>query len=165
MKKKCTKCTLFLSRALGGCTFAQTQKTNAMIKNIIRQLFDLAKRLFTQLCDNDIVRIVKAWVKRLLTEEIENEVGAKEEVLKETVRTAQQAQQVVTSTQAATSKKEKSETSLVEQMQEVIHDKWNIRFNELENNVELQPKESAANDDFKLMTERSHNSLIMHVQS
>ncbi len=50
-------------------------------------------------------------------------------------------------------------------MQEVIHDKWNIRFNELENNVELQPKESAADDDFKLMTERSHNSLIMHVQS
>lgn len=38
MKKKCTKYTLFLSRALGGCTFAQTQKTNAMIKNIIRQL-------------------------------------------------------------------------------------------------------------------------------
>ena len=50
-------------------------------------------------------------------------------------------------------------------MQEVIHDKWNIRFNELENNVELQPKESAADDDFKLMTERSHNSLIMHLQS
>ena len=50
-------------------------------------------------------------------------------------------------------------------MQEVIHDKWNIRFNELENNVELQPKEGAADDDFKLMTERSHNSLIMHVQS
>lgn len=99
-----------------------------MIKNIIRQLFDLAKRLFTQLCDNDIVRIVKAWVKRLLTEEIENEVGAKEEALKESVQTAQQAQQVVTSPQAATYKKEKSETSLVEQMQEVIHDKWNIRF-------------------------------------
>ena len=37
-----------------------------MIKNIIRQLFDLAKQLFTQLCDNDIVRIVKAWVKRFL---------------------------------------------------------------------------------------------------
>ncbi len=68
-----------------------------MIKNIIRQLFDLAKRLFTQLCDNDIVRIVKAWVKRLLTEEIEHEVGVREEVLKETVQTAQQAQQVVTS--------------------------------------------------------------------
>ena len=48
MKKKCTKCTLFLYPTLGGCTFAQTQKTNAMIKNIIRQLFDLAKRLFTQ---------------------------------------------------------------------------------------------------------------------
>ena len=79
-----------------------------MIKNIIRQLFDLAKRLFTQLCGNDIVRIVKAWVKRLLTEEIENEVGAKEEALKETVQTAQQAQQVVTSTQAATSKKKKA---------------------------------------------------------
>ena len=92
MKKKCTKCTLFLYSSLGGCTFAQTQKTNAMIKNIIRQLFDLAKRLFTQLCDNDIVRIVKAWVKRLLTEDIENEVGAKEEALKETVQTAQQAQ-------------------------------------------------------------------------
>lgn len=136
-----------------------------MIKNIIRQLFDLAKRLFTQICDNDIVRIVKAWVKRLLTEEIEHEVGVREEALKETVQTAQQAQQVVTSPQAATSKKEKSETSLVEQMQEVIHDKWNIRFNELENNVELQPKESAADDDFKLMTERSRNSLIMHVQS
>ena len=165
MKKKCTKCTLFLYPTLGGCTFAQTQKTNAMIKNIIRQLFDLAKRLFTQLCDNDIVRIVKAWVKRLLTEEIENEVGVREEALKEAMQTAQQAQQVVTSTQAATSKKEKSETSLVEQMQAVIHDKWNIRFNELENNVELQPKESAADDDFKLMTERSHNSLIMHVQS
>ena len=91
-----------------------------MIKNIIRQLFDLAKQLFTQLCDNDIVRIVKAWVKRLLTEDIENEVGAKEEALKETVQTPQQAQQVVTSPQAATSKKEKSETSLVEQMQEVL---------------------------------------------
>jgi hypothetical protein len=26
MKKKCTKCTLFLYPTLGGCTFAQTQK-------------------------------------------------------------------------------------------------------------------------------------------
>ncbi len=43
MKKKCTKCTLFLYPTLEGCTFAQTQKNNAMIKNIIRQLFDLAK--------------------------------------------------------------------------------------------------------------------------
>ena len=38
-----------------------------MIKNIIRQLLKLAQRLFTQLSNNGIVRIVKAWAIQLFT--------------------------------------------------------------------------------------------------
>ena len=42
-----------------------------MIKNIIRQLLKLAQRLFTQLSNNEIVRIVKAWAIQLFTEKKE----------------------------------------------------------------------------------------------
>ena len=37
-----------------------------MIKNIIRQLLHIAKRLYAQLSDSEIVRIVKAWAVQLL---------------------------------------------------------------------------------------------------
>ena len=50
-------------------------------------------------------------------------------------------------------------------MQALINERWNLRFNELENNIELQPKEAETDANFQLMTERSHNSLIMHVQN
>ena len=42
-----------------------------MIKNSIRQLLKLAQRLFTQLSNNEIVRIVKAWAIQLFTEKKE----------------------------------------------------------------------------------------------
>lgn len=56
-------------------------------------------------------------------------------------------------------------SSLVQQMQALINERWNLRFNELENNIELQLKGDEDDTEFKLMTERSHNSLIMHVQN
>ena len=48
-------------------------------------------------------------------------------------------------------------------IREVIGRKWDLRFNELENNLELRDKEQA-NAHFTLMTERSHNSVVMYVQ-
>ena len=120
-----------------------------MIKNIIRQLLKLAQRLFTQLSNNEIVRIVKAWAIQLFTEKKE---------------------QIAKTPQRKTIKKSRPSTSvptpsLVQQMQALINERWNLRFNELENNIELQPKEAEADANFQLMTERSHNSLIMHVQN
>ena len=42
-----------------------------MIKNIIRQLLKMGQRLFTQLSNNEIVRIVKAWAIQLFTDKKE----------------------------------------------------------------------------------------------
>ena len=120
-----------------------------MIKNIIRQLLKLAQRLFTQLSNNEIVRIVKAWAIQLFTDK-------KEQIAKTPQRKTKQKSQPSTSAPTP---------SLVQQMQALINERWNLRFNELENNIELQPKEAEADANFQLMTERSHNSLIMHVQN
>ena len=50
-----------------------------------------------------------------------------------------------------------------DRISEVIKRKWDLRFNELENNLELRDK-TCPKATFKLMTERSHNSVVMHVQ-
>ena len=139
----------------------ELQKNYAMIKILILQLFDFIKQLLGQLCNNDILRAAKIWIVRLLTEEREqNIISTPQELL--------QSPTITTTSPTIAKDKERSnthETSLVKQMQELIHNKWNIRYNELENNIELQPKDSTSDNDFKLMTERSHNSLIMHVQN
>ena len=121
-----------------------------MIKNIIRQLLHIAKRLYAQLSDSEIVRIVKAWAVRLLGKKKEQTSIAPQQ------KASQKAQQKSNTNTLA--------PSLVQQMQRLINDRWNLRFNELENNIELQDK-SGEDVDFQLMTERSHNTLIMHVQN
>ena len=51
---------------LGSRTFAANKIATTMIKQIICQLLHIAKRLYAQLSNSEIVRIVKAWVVRLL---------------------------------------------------------------------------------------------------
>ena len=85
-----------------------------MIKNIIRQLLKLAQRLFTQLSNNEIVRIVKAWAIQLFTEK-------KGQIAKTPQRKTIQKSQPSTSVPTP---------SLVQQMQALINERWNLRFNE-----------------------------------
>ena len=61
-----------------------------MIKNIIRQLLKLAQRLFTQLSNNEIVRIVKALAIQLFTEK-------KEQIVRTPQRKTRQKSQPSTS--------------------------------------------------------------------
>ena len=47
-------------------------------------------------------------------------------------------------------------------IRKVVDERWQLRYNELDNNIELRDKDGAA--DFLPMTDRLHNTLVMNVQ-
>ena len=51
-----------------------------------------------------------------------------------------------------------------EDIKEVVEQRWDLRYNELDNNIELRPAAEPA-ADFVPLTERLHNSLVMEVQN
>ena len=51
-----------------------------------------------------------------------------------------------------------------EDIKEVVEQRWDLRYNELDNNIELRPA-AEPEADFVPLTERLHNSLVMEVQN
>lgn len=49
-------------------------------------------------------------------------------------------------------------------IEKIITKHWDLRFNEMDNNIELRPA-GKPTADFVPMNERSHNSLVMQVQN
>ena len=51
-----------------------------------------------------------------------------------------------------------------EEIRQVVQSNWQLRYNELDNNIELRPV-ADGQADFRPLDERSHNSLVMTVQN
>ena len=51
-----------------------------------------------------------------------------------------------------------------EEIRQVVQSHWQLRYNELDNNIELRPV-ADGQADFRPLDERSHNSLVMTVQN
>ena len=47
-------------------------------------------------------------------------------------------------------------------IRKIVDERWQLRYNELDNNIELRERDGAA--DFLPMTDRLHNTLVMNVQ-
>ena len=47
-------------------------------------------------------------------------------------------------------------------IRKIVDERWQLRYNELDNNIELREREGSA--DFLPMTDRLHNTLVMNVQ-